>query len=159
MSSTDRRTDGRTDGQTDRRTDGRTRWIQYTPLPTSLGGGITICCMIKFSSIIKGVMGNPETALPSIHPSTLPSWFWYLHISMPTIYWIDLVDAFITGLPWPSQHLVVPCGTHFIFSTMIFKMGTVGNNVFITDAFWCLDLAAIDFNLLAPGDSVWYHRN
>ena len=32
MSSTDRRTDG----QTDR----RTRWIQYTPPPTSLGGGI-----------------------------------------------------------------------------------------------------------------------
>ena len=30
-----------TDGRTDRRTDGRTRWIQYTPLPTSLGGGIT----------------------------------------------------------------------------------------------------------------------
>ena len=29
-------TDGRTDGQTD----GRTRWIQYTPPPTSLGGGI-----------------------------------------------------------------------------------------------------------------------
>ena len=26
--------------QTDRRTDGRTRWIQYTPPPTSLGGGI-----------------------------------------------------------------------------------------------------------------------
>ena len=34
MSSTDRRTD--------RRTDGRTRWIQYTPPPTSLGGGIII---------------------------------------------------------------------------------------------------------------------
>ena len=31
-----RQTDGRTDGQTDR----RTRWIQYTPPPTSLGGGI-----------------------------------------------------------------------------------------------------------------------
>ena len=28
--------------QTDRRTDGRTRWIQYTPPPTSLGGGIKI---------------------------------------------------------------------------------------------------------------------
>ena len=37
MSSTDRQTDRRTDGQTDR----RTRWIQYTPPPTSLGGGIT----------------------------------------------------------------------------------------------------------------------
>ena len=33
-----RQTDGRTDGQTDR----RTRWIQYTPPPTSLGGGIKI---------------------------------------------------------------------------------------------------------------------
>ena len=31
-----------TDGQTDGRTDGRTRWIQYTPPPTSLGGGINI---------------------------------------------------------------------------------------------------------------------
>ena len=31
-----------TDGRTDRRTDGRTRWIQYTPPPTSLGGGIKI---------------------------------------------------------------------------------------------------------------------
>ena len=28
--------------QTDRRTDGRTRWIQYTPPPTSFGGGINI---------------------------------------------------------------------------------------------------------------------
>ena len=37
MSSTDRRTDGRTDGWT--------RWIQDTPPPTSLGGGI-----IKMSS-------------------------------------------------------------------------------------------------------------
>ena len=36
MSSTDRRMDGRTDGPTD----GRTRWIQYTPPPTSLGWGI-----------------------------------------------------------------------------------------------------------------------
>ena len=31
-----------TDRQTDRRTDRRTRWIQYTPPPTSLGGGITM---------------------------------------------------------------------------------------------------------------------
>ena len=35
-----RQMDGRTDGQTDGQTDGRTRWIQYTPPPTSLGGGI-----------------------------------------------------------------------------------------------------------------------
>ena len=27
------------DGRTDGRTDGQTRWIQYTPLPTTLGGG------------------------------------------------------------------------------------------------------------------------
>ena len=42
-----RQTDGRTDGQTDR----RTRWIQYTPPPTSLGGGImTLCFYILLSS-------------------------------------------------------------------------------------------------------------
>ena len=34
--------------QTDRRTDGRTRWIQYTPPPTSLGGGINIPIKRKF---------------------------------------------------------------------------------------------------------------
>ena len=34
--------DGRTDRRTDGQTDGRTRWIQYTPPPTSLGGGIII---------------------------------------------------------------------------------------------------------------------
>ena len=33
-----RQTDRRTDGQTD----GRTRWIQYTPAPTSLGRGINM---------------------------------------------------------------------------------------------------------------------
>ena len=38
MSSTDRRMDGQTDGRTDGRKDGRTRWIQYTPPPTLLGG-------------------------------------------------------------------------------------------------------------------------
>ena len=37
-----------TDGQTDRRTDGRTRWIQYTPPPTSLGGGIIITPLGKY---------------------------------------------------------------------------------------------------------------
>ena len=37
-----------TDGQTDRRTDGRTRWIQYTPPPTSLGGGIKIVSLVQF---------------------------------------------------------------------------------------------------------------
>ena len=56
MSSTDRRTDGRTD----RRTDGRTRWIQYTPLPTSLGGGIiinivTYWCQVQ-SPVCTGMM-------------------------------------------------------------------------------------------------------
>ena len=35
-----RQTDGRTDRRTDGRTDRRTRWIHYTPPPTSLGGGI-----------------------------------------------------------------------------------------------------------------------
>ena len=35
-----------TDGWTDRRTDGRTRWIQYTPPPTSLGGGIMIAIFL-----------------------------------------------------------------------------------------------------------------
>ena len=33
--------------QTDGRTDGRTRWIQYTPPPTSLGGGIMITSDLK----------------------------------------------------------------------------------------------------------------
>ena len=45
-----RQTDGRTDGQTDR----RTRWIQYTPPPTSLGGGIIIrgnSCIILYISM------------------------------------------------------------------------------------------------------------
>ena len=51
-----RQTDRRTDGQTDRRTDGRTRWIQYTPPPTSLGGGITRV-VSNLSSHYK-VMGN-----------------------------------------------------------------------------------------------------
>ena len=32
--------------QTDGRMDGRTRWIQYSPTPTSLGGGINIVCEI-----------------------------------------------------------------------------------------------------------------
>ena len=36
-----------TDGRTDGRTEGRTKWIQYTPPPTSLGGGI-----IKYHQII-----------------------------------------------------------------------------------------------------------
>ena len=33
--------------QTDRRTDGRTRWIQYTPPPTSLGGGIMMVSLLR----------------------------------------------------------------------------------------------------------------
>ena len=47
-------TDGRTDGQTD----GRTRWIQYTPPPTSLGGGI-----ITFIKIISTV--SFKTVIPN----------------------------------------------------------------------------------------------
>ena len=38
----DRRTDGWTDRWTDGQTDRRTRWYQYTPLSTSLKGGIKI---------------------------------------------------------------------------------------------------------------------
>ena len=34
--------------QTDRRTDGRTRWIQYTPPPTSLGGGIMTVGQVEY---------------------------------------------------------------------------------------------------------------
>ena len=39
---TDRQTDRQTDSQTDRQTDRRTRWFQYTPPPTSLGGGYNV---------------------------------------------------------------------------------------------------------------------
>ena len=55
-------TDGRTDGRMDR----RTRWIQYTPPPTSLGGGINtetitiyiyiIFLLFRFSDIIQGLL-------------------------------------------------------------------------------------------------------
>ena len=59
-----------TDGQTDRRTDGRTRWIQYTPPPTSLGGGIKIhnICLcflvfvVCFSSVCEAIL--KDTAWP-----------------------------------------------------------------------------------------------
>ena len=55
-----------TDGRTDRRTDGRTRWIQYTPPPTSLGGGINIL-----------------THTPSCSGKTWPdiTWYWILQWS------------------------------------------------------------------------------
>ena len=52
MSSIDRRTDGQTDG--------RTRWIQYTPPPTSLGGGI------------KSWLGSDETRTHD--PDTMTAW-------------------------------------------------------------------------------------
>ena len=48
-----------TDGQTDRRTDGRTRWIQYTPPPTLLGGGIIIYFHFpSFLHIKRGGVGS-----------------------------------------------------------------------------------------------------
>ena len=50
-------TDGRTDGQTD----GRTKWIQYTPPPTSLGGGI------KSRSFYTSFLGE-RPQHPSIQP-------------------------------------------------------------------------------------------
>ena len=70
-------TDGRTDGQTDR----RTRWIQYTPPPTSLGGGII--------SMISS--GN----------GLLPAWHQAITELMPTFHYIDSV-AFI----WEQFHNV-----------------------------------------------------
>ena len=66
MSSTDRRAD--------RRTDRRTRWIQYTPPPTSLGGGIKrkiilnvtiskLLVLVNMSGIWFGVYINNISAL------------------------------------------------------------------------------------------------
>ena len=50
---------------TDRRTDRRTRWIQYTPPPTSLGGGIKSLSDIG-GTTIQGV--GPLTAMvPGVH--------------------------------------------------------------------------------------------
>ena len=57
MSSTDRRTDG----QTDRRTDGRTWWIQHTPPPTSLGGGINIAVLKTYSGIFLEITKDEDT--------------------------------------------------------------------------------------------------
>ena len=68
-----------TDGRTDGRTDGLTRWIQYTPLPTSLGGGI-----ISSEWFIKQV----------IHWQDLPG-FHYLWQMTP---WHDDV------MPWKRFH-------------------------------------------------------
>ena len=45
-----RQTDGRTDGRRDGRTDGRTRWIQYTPPPTLLGG-VPFCKWCHWKSL------------------------------------------------------------------------------------------------------------
>ena len=46
--------------QTDRRTDGRTRWIQYTPPPTSLGGGINT---VSFTMAIWQYIGFTQHVL------------------------------------------------------------------------------------------------
>ena len=45
-----RQTDGGTDGRRDGRTDGRTRWIQYTPPPTLLGG-VPFCKWCHWKSL------------------------------------------------------------------------------------------------------------
>ena len=58
MSSTNRRTD--------RRMDGWTRWIQYTPPPTSLGGGIKI--LIVLNMYKENPRNFLQTTLSSFHP-------------------------------------------------------------------------------------------
>ena len=75
--------------QTDRRTDGRTRWIQYTPPPTSLGGGINMFLLPEVEEIGKnmtkfenGSIGNSTTIcklvdlIPALHQSDcrIPNW-------------------------------------------------------------------------------------
>ena len=60
-----------TDGQTDRRTDGRTRWIQYTPPPTSLGGGITMFLYYILCDNIDGSMTKIEEIELHVHQGFL----------------------------------------------------------------------------------------
>ena len=53
--------------QTDGRTDGRTRWIQYTPPPTSLGGGIINLVLAGNIYLIQLYMPNKPKKY-RIHP-------------------------------------------------------------------------------------------
>ena len=66
-----------TDGRTDRRTDGRTRWIQYTPPPTSLGGGIITLQFIPKGSIynIPVLVQVKARRLPGDTPLSEPMMF------------------------------------------------------------------------------------
>ena len=59
-----------TDGRSDGRMDGRTRWIQYTPPPTSLEGGIIKICL-HFYSMVVVVETHPHggQGLNSLWPS------------------------------------------------------------------------------------------
>ena len=66
MSSTDRRTDGRTDG--------RTRWIQYTPHPTSLGGGIIKTIKLKIHIF---TFEMPENTLKCGYWFISHYWYWF----------------------------------------------------------------------------------
>ena len=66
-----RQTDGRTDGQTDR----RTRWIQYTPPPTSLGGGI----------INDPPLSEPKVTFSTYICITWPDALCYLHLQCTTV--------------------------------------------------------------------------
>ena len=61
-----------TDGQTDGRTDGRTRWIQYTPPPTLLGGGIMMVSLLMHICVTRPQWVKPchiYTDIPALYLS------------------------------------------------------------------------------------------
>ena len=77
-----RQTDGQTDGRTDGQTDRRTRWIQFTPPLTSLGGGIITEVMDFYQEIQSNVRipckqsswGQYGTHLGLTGPRWAPCW-------------------------------------------------------------------------------------
>ena len=82
-----------TDGRTDRRTDGRTRWIQYTPPPTSLGGGIMMGSLLMHTCITRPQWVKAEMAQESWNHF---SWKTRAHL------WF-ILQSKIHGCWWPGD--------------------------------------------------------
>ena len=55
-----------------RQTDGRTRWIQYTPLPTSLGGGIMMASLLTHITDLYQIDLKQRRSRPSDRKSRAP---------------------------------------------------------------------------------------
>ena len=165
---------------TDRRTDRRTRWIQYTPPPTSLGGGIKILSLFLLKSILVntdfqtwfliGWQHSHQPIRTHIRKSLLTNRAFYLEIlpelaCMSNYIPSSLVSDYLEQRPMEVIIMVACCQSIASLGTNVYEIYIKNTVIFIAEIAKITEtcpiilmkfpsLSALEVVILTPSDAV-----